>query len=133
MAKQEVEVKVVIDGELKGTEKFWICSKADLGDKPKDIILECIVSKDGNMLYESLTIYLDDMGMWFEEHLDELHSTEIIYLVKFENDTILYECRLECYSVRVIDNNIKFNYAISEPISVKEDNSARYLLRYLMA
>ena len=96
MAKQEVEVKVIVDGEAKGTEKFWVCSKADLGDNPKNIILEGTIIYDyrslydGKVLYKSLKMYLDDMSKWFEEHLYELHSMEIMYLVKYEDDTILY-------------------------------------------
>lgn len=132
MAKQEVEVKVIVDGEKKETEKFLFLGKVDIPNMSPNIVLNKIVLNDGSERLGQLSIYLDDMGIWFEEHKEERIKVDRIYLAKCDDGkAILYEYKMEFYSVRVITNEIMFSYVLMQEIPVNGDNVAMALWKYL--
>lgn len=132
MAKQEVEVRVIVDGEAKGTEKFVFFSKVDIPNMSPNIVLNKIVLNDGSERLGQLSIYLDDMGTWFEEHKEERIKVDRVYLAKCDDgEAILYEYKMEFYSVRVITNEIMFHYVLKQEIPVNGDNVAMALWKYL--
>lgn len=123
MAKQRAMVKIFVGDKLISKEEYIVCSETELGNTEKDIIIEADKRDDGSNRLEMLIMYISNMATWFENHLEELHNMYKLYLIKNGEDRVIYECYLEYYAVRVLDNNIRFTYPIVREKRIKKHDA----------
>lgn len=129
MARQRAMVSIVKEKtiferrERICEEEYIVCSATELGNTKKDITIEAGRQDDGSLRLSTVMMYISNMATWFENHLDELHSMDKLYLIKNGEERAIYECYLESYAVRVLDDNIRFGYHVMREKKIKQDDA----------